>query len=110
MSFKTLIEAWQDAAVVKKTDEEFSIALPVDAAASLQALAKLYPGVSIEQITTDLLTAALAELEAAMPYVPGDRVIRDDEFGDPVFEDAGPTPKFQALKRDFEKALSDKSS
>lgn len=110
MSFKALIDAWQQAAVVKKTDHDYAIALPIEAAASLQALAELYPGVSLEEITTDLLTTALLELEAAMPYVPGDRVIREDEFGDPVFEDAGPTPVFASLKRKHKKSLRGESS
>lgn len=105
MSFKALIDAWQQAPVVEKTDHEFSIALPIEAAASLHALAELCPGVSLEEITTDLLTTALSELEVAMPYVAGDRVISEDEFGDPVYEDAGPTPAFASLKRKHQKVL-----
>lgn len=31
-----------------------------------------------------------------MPCVPGERIIARDEFGDPVYEDVGFTPRFQA--------------
>jgi hypothetical protein len=34
-----------------------------------------------------------------MPYVQGNRVIGKDEFGDPVHEDAGPSPRFHQLTR-----------
>jgi hypothetical protein len=47
----------------------------------------------------ELLSAALDELQAAMPYVPGERVISEDEMGDPIFEDAGLTPRFMELTR-----------
>jgi hypothetical protein len=50
-------------------------------------------------IITDLISAGLDELESAMPYVQGNRVIGKDEFGDPVHEDAGPSPRFHQLTR-----------
>ncbi len=99
MSYADLIAAWKKAPVVQQTDETYAIHLPVEVAASLHAFAELYPGVSLESITTDLLNQAVTEVVAALPYEPGDRVIREDEFGDPVYEDAGPTPEFEALKR-----------
>jgi hypothetical protein len=59
----------------------------------------MFPGRTPEQLTTELLSAALAELAAAMPYVAGQRVIATDEQGDPVYEDVGPTPRFMELVR-----------
>jgi hypothetical protein len=47
--------------------------------------------VCIYDIITDLISAGLDELESKMPYVEGDRVIEEDEFGDPIYEDAGPS-------------------
>lgn len=99
MSFNKLISAWQKSPVVTTTDEAYAVNLPLDVAASLHALDELYPGVTLEEITTDLLATAATELVAAMPYEAGERVIREDEFGDPVYEDAGQTPQFEALKR-----------
>ncbi len=105
MGFKTLIETWQHAAKVEKTDSEYAVRLPVDAAARLHALAELFDGPELEEIITDLLDVALTEIEAAMPYVAGDRVIREDEFGDPIYEDEGPTPEFERLRRAHLKRL-----
>jgi len=45
----------------------------------------------------------LDELEAAMPYIPGERVIREDDHGHPVYEDTGPTPRFLELARQHQK-------
>ncbi len=40
-----------------------------------------------------------------MPYVAGKRVIATDEQGDPVYEDAGPTPRFMELARQHRRKL-----
>lgn len=56
----------------------------------------IYPGRTREQIIVDLLAVALQYLEETMPCVPGERIIARDEFGDPVYEDVGFTPRFQA--------------
>jgi len=40
-----------------------------------------------------------------MPYVPGQKVISTDEQGDPVYEDAGLTPRFVDLTRRNRKRL-----
>ena len=87
------------------TSETYAIHLPADDAARVRALAELYPGVDHERIITDLLSAALEQVEAAIPYVPGDKVIREDEFGDPVFEDKGMTPRFRDLVRKYRQEL-----
>jgi hypothetical protein len=79
--------------------------LPLDAAARLQALAALFPGQSVDDMITDLLTAALDEIAAAMPYEPGPQVISRDDHGDPVYEDVGMTPRFVELTRKFRKEL-----
>ena len=73
--------------------------LPLDDAARIHALAEMYPGHAREEIITDLLSVALQELQAAMPYVRGDKVIATDEQGDPVYADAGQTPRFIELSR-----------
>ena len=58
-----------------------------------------------ERVITDLLSASLDELEASMPYVAGERVIREDDHGDPIYEDTGPTPRFLELAREHRKKL-----
>ena len=105
MSFKKLLETWRETAAAPRTVTEYSVRLPVDEAAQLQALAEMFPGRTPEQLITDLLTAALQEVATAMPYVAGQKVISTDEQGDPVYEDVGPTPRFMELSRKNRKQL-----
>ncbi len=104
MPFKALLDSWADAKSPELSDERYSIRLPVEDAARIEALAELFPGVSAEQAVADLLHAGLDAVQAAMPYVPGETVIREDEFGDPVYEDVGLTPRFLELARKQQKA------
>jgi len=95
MSFKHLLDRWAASEVPTTSREAYSIRLNVEDAARIDALVDLFPGTAAESVITDLLSAALDEIEAEMPYVQGDKIIREDEFGDPVYEDAGLTPKFR---------------
>jgi hypothetical protein len=105
VKFKELLDSWRQNAASARTATEYAVRLPVDDAARLHALADLFPGRTREQIITDLLSAALQEVAAAMPYVQGKKVISTDEQGDPVYEDAGPTPRFAELTRQYKKKL-----
>jgi hypothetical protein len=105
VSFKELLDSWRQSAAAPRTVATYAVRLPIDAAAQLAALADMFPGRSAEQLITELLTAALKELAAAMPYVAGKRVISTDEQGDPVYEDVGPTPRFMELARLHRRAL-----
>jgi hypothetical protein len=105
VSFKELLESWRATAAAPRTARTFAIHLPLEEAAQLAALADMFPGRSAEQLITELLGAALKELAAAMPYVPGQRVISTDEQGDPIYEDVGPTPRFMQLAREHRRSL-----
>jgi hypothetical protein len=105
VKFKELLDTWRQDAAGARTVTEYAVRLPVDDAARVHALADLFPGRTREQIITDLLGAALQEVAIAMPYVPGKKVISTDEQGDPVYEDAGPTPRFAELTRKYRKQL-----
>lgn len=105
MGFKELLESWRGSAAARRTARAWSVQLPIEDAARLQALAELFPGRSAEQLITELLGVALRELAAAMPYIAGERVISTDEHGDPVYEDVGPTPRFMELARTHRRAL-----
>ena len=106
VSFKDLLESWRQSAATPRTARSYTVRLPVDDAAQLAALAEMFPGRATEQIITELLSVALKELAAAMPYVAGKRVISTDEHGDPVYEDIGPTPRFIELARNHRRALA----
>jgi hypothetical protein len=106
VKFKTLLDDWTKAAAPALTAKEYAVRLPLDDASRLHALGELFPGRRIDDLITDLLHAALDEIAQAMPYVPGPKIISRDEMGDPVYEDAGLTPRFVELTRKFKKSLA----
>ena len=105
MTFKTLLERWDAAEAPSPTVDDFAVKLTLEDAARVYALAEMFDGVATEHIVTDLMTAALDEVQAAIPYEPGDKVIREDEFGDPVYADTGRTPEFLELVRKYKRKL-----
>jgi hypothetical protein len=105
MSFKDLLEGWRETAAQPRAAAEYAVRLPVDDAARLAALVEMFPGRPAEQLITDLLGAALQEVETSMPYVAGKKVISNDEQGDPIYEDVGLTPRFMELTRKNRKKL-----
>lgn len=106
MKTRELLDHWRKDLPPAKTDERYSIRLTLDDAARLAALGELYPGTDIDSIVSDLLSSALDELEASIPYVPGDKIIREDDHGDPIYEDTGMTPRFLELVREHRRQLS----
>lgn len=105
MKVTDLFNAWASAAKPPKTREKYAIHLDVSDAAKVEAFAELYPDVDAERIVSDLLSFALAQAEESIPYVPGKKVVREDEYGDPVYEDVGLTPKYHELVRKHASAL-----
>ena len=105
MSFRELLDTWEQDPKPAETNEYYSIRLSIDDAARLRALAALFPGTNEEQIMTDLLSTAINQVEAAMPYESGAKVIREDDQGDPIYEDIGMTPRFLELVREQQKVL-----
>ena len=99
VKIKALLESWQQHAAAPVSATDFAVRLPIDEAARLEALVQLFPGRTREQIIAELLGAALQEVAASMPYVPGKKVISTDDQGDPIFEDVGLTPRFMDLTR-----------
>jgi hypothetical protein len=99
MKVKDLLCLWEKTANGELTPEEFHIKLPIEDAAKLQALAEMYPRRSIHDIITDLLSAALRDVESSLPYIRGDTVVAVDEQGDPLYEDVGPTPRYLSLTK-----------
>ncbi|HYW03879.1 MAG TPA: type 1 pili tip component [Gammaproteobacteria bacterium] len=99
MSIKELVQEWEGKAAEKLTAREYSVRLPVHDAARIAALAEMYPLRTESQIITDLISSALDELESALPYVEGTRVVAEDEEGDPVYEDIGPSRRLYELTR-----------
>lgn len=99
MRVRDLLENWQKASESECLDQEMAVLLTRHEAAKIAALAEMFPGKTSADIVRELIAAALSELEVTMPYVPGSTIVSEDEHGDPIFEDVGPTPRFQALTR-----------
>ena len=99
MKVKELLSVWEQTARGELTREQYCVRLPVEDAARLRALADMFPRRNMEELITDLLSAALDELESSLPYVRGDTVVALDEEGDPLYEDVGPTPRYLDLIR-----------
>ena len=105
MTLNDLATEWEREAAGGLAPEEYRVRLPIEDAARIHALADMYPRRTLEQIVTDLLSASLHDLERKLPYVAGPRVIAEDEQGDPIFEDIGPTPRFLRLSREHRRRL-----
>jgi hypothetical protein len=105
VKIKDLLKYWEGIRQPQLTAETYAIHLPLEDAARVHALVEMFPAVSEEDLLRDLLAASLAELEATMPYQPGSNIASEDDFGDPVFEDAGPTPRFLELTRKHKERL-----
>ncbi len=99
MNVRDLLTHWAQEPGERHTQHEYWMQLSARDAARIAALAELFPNKPRQALIGELLSAALDELEAAMPYVPGERVIAEDELGDPMYEDAGLTPRFLELTR-----------
>jgi hypothetical protein len=97
MRVKELIEGWDKGAAGELASDTYSVRLPLDAAAKLEALVEMFPLRTREQFIAELLGVALDEVVSAFPYVQGDKVIARDEEGDPMFEDIGHTPRYLQL-------------
>lgn len=97
MEIKELLHLWEETAKAELTRDVFEVRLPLEEAAKLKALSELYPRRTLEEIITDLLCAALSEVERTLPYVRGNEVVSRDEQGDPLYEDIGPTPRYRTL-------------
>ncbi len=99
MTLRELIQNWEKTSSNPLTETTFQVHLAKADAAKILALAEMYPARTKEQIITELLSAALNELEYSLPYIQGEKIANFDELGDPIYEDVGPTGKFAQLTR-----------
>lgn len=94
MTVKELVSSWLQQAQCELTEETYQVNLSLEDAAKIDALAEMYPRRTKEQIISELVSAALSELEVSFPYIQGTKIISVDELGEPIYEDVGPTPQF----------------
>ncbi len=105
MKIRELVKEWERSASGRLTEETVALHLDFEDSARLAALEEMYPKRSREELLSELVSAALSELEGSFPYVKGPRVIAEDEEGDPLFEDIGPTPRYLELTRKHVRAM-----
>lgn len=105
MKIRELAQHWQRNATEELSPTSYQLRIGIEAGARLEALAEMYPLRSAEELLGELVSAALEELAASLPYVKGSKVIATDEQGFPVYEDIGPTPRFLALTHKHMQAL-----
>ena len=67
MDTKKLREIWNAPENSRLTRAQFSVRLPLDVAAKLLALEEFYPGRNRTQLISDLLSAALNDVEEQLP-------------------------------------------
>lgn len=108
MNIKELLNDWAAHSCSTEETADIYIKLPFEKMAGILALVDMFPGRTREQIIIDLLGLALNEIEEEFPYIKGDRIITEDEFGDPVYEDVGLTPRFLELTKSHLKGLKSK--
>lgn len=101
MRVRELMSTWENQSNHTKQEEKYQVRLPLRDAARLEALLGLYPGVNKAALLSQLIGAALDEVEKQMPYKPGDKVVSVDELGDPLYEDVGLTPRYLELRQQF---------
>lgn len=106
MKMQHLLTRWQSLARVPEARLSLQAEIGHHDAARLRALADMYAGGDVSAVITDLLHVALDELEEAFPYTHGTRQVGEDEFGNPLYEDIGPTPRFLALTQKHLKVLA----
>lgn len=97
MRVKELLNEWASTARINKPVMSFNLQLPLELSAQLMALKDLFPGRTLEQLSFDLLSSAIDELTETLPYMQGTNIIAEDEYGDPMYEDVGLTPRFLEL-------------
>ncbi|MGN8157311.1 type 1 pili tip component [Salinisphaera sp. RV14] len=101
MKISELVSQWQSSAGEPRTEQSYDVQLPIYDAAKIEALVEMFPGLTRERVITDLLACALDELTSSFSYQPGEDVAGYDDLGDPMYADAGLTPRFQALTKAY---------
>ncbi len=106
MKVRDLMSSWESASHKHHAEERYQLKLPVKDAARLEAITGLYPGLNKNEVLSQLVAAALDEVERQMPYKPGNKVVAEDELGDPLYEDVGLTPRYLELRHRYAQGLS----
>lgn len=91
-SLSKLLDTWQSHAT--KANQKSPLTIPIfqNDHIRLHALAEVYK-LPLDEVIATLIHESLNELEARMPYIQGDKVIRVED-GENIYADAGPMPAY----------------
>lgn len=106
MKVSDVLQKWQDQHTGNGPKKTINLSLSLYDAAKIQALTEMFPGLTIDTILQDLISASLADVTNQFPYIAGSKIISYDEDGNPVHEDIGMTPTFLKLSRHYLKELN----
>jgi hypothetical protein len=106
MKASELVSVWGTPDNSRLTAKQSSFRLPVHVAAKISALCDLYPSKTKTQIVSDLLSAALLDVEKALPSYQG-RLWEggEDHQGNPLFYAVGPAAQFRERTNVYFKEL-----
>ena len=99
-NFIEILKRWRQHMVESETSETITVTVKQTDLHRLKALAKTF-NKPLASITSELLHESINTLEASMPYVAGEKVIRVEE-GQEIYEDIGPTPGYLAALNEVE--------
>jgi len=96
-SLSKLLNEWEGRARKVNGRKEEQLSIYQSDSLKLEALASMYK-LSKDDVVATLIHEALNELEAKMPYIPGNKVIRIED-GEEIYEDTGPMPRYLAEQK-----------
>ena len=96
ISPKDLSKVWDAPDNSTLTKKQFSLRLPILAAAKIEAICEMYPRKSKNEIIADLISTALEQYEQGLPSVNG-RLLGDHPDYGRIYEDVGPASRFREL-------------
>jgi hypothetical protein len=105
MKASDLVSVWGAPDNSRLTAKQYSFRLPVHVAAKLAALCELYPNKSRTEIVGDLLSAAIDDVEKALPSYEGEPVGRHPQTDEMLYSVYGPAVQFRALADEHYQAL-----
>lgn len=104
MKASDLVNLWSAPDNTRLTAKQLSFRLPVHVAAKISALCDLYPNKTRTEIVGDLLSAALLDIEKAIPSYEG-QVLLTTDAGEVIYEEIGPIKTFRDSADRYHKEL-----
>jgi hypothetical protein len=105
MEPKDLIKVWEAPDHSKLTPKQTSLRLPIQVAAKISALCKMYPRKTKTEVIGDLLATALDQFADGLESVQGKYLFTNPDTDEKEYEDIGPKARFSKLTNIYLKEL-----